>query len=826
MQLPIPSPRKKNLLEKNPAALVVVPTLSLLLGQAIVASSSNIVTFIVILCLIASLTIGLLGRKKWALLLIFSSLAFSIGYGMHHRLLHPRFPKDHLRQLSRTGTPLYVEGVMFREPERQPHRSRWFFRAERIWHPTGAHETEGDVLVTVRDVAGDWHYGDLVRFRLKMRPPRSAGNPGEFDYGVYLARRKIYLIGFLENDAGVELVRRESFTVWGFIEHLRGKISRFLERQFPRRQSALMKALVVGDKGALSQEMREGFTAAGVAHLLSISGLHVGMLGLVVFFFARFLGSFSTSLLLRWNWLKVATFVSFLAVLFYTVLAGARIPTVRAGIMVGSYVLAVMLDREENIFSSLAFSALLIGLFWPGAIMDISFQLSFLAVLFIVWGLRKIQEVGLFLNRDGLAHGENWYRRRVRQLMLYLAVPVLAALGTGPIVAYHFGRLSLAGFFSNAVIVPLVGFLLVPLGLMIGFVSLIFPVLALPLVWLARPLLALSMALVQFFSNLPMAQLSVPMPNLLEVSILYLMIFSLLCVRRKVLFYLVFCISLLAVVGDGIYWWQQRWNRKELRMTHLSVGHGDAAVVEFPGSKVLLIDAGGGSTRRFDPGKSIIAPFLRSRKIKKVDYLLVTHPRVDHYGGMKSVVEEFSPSEFWSGPLGAPSKRYLELEETLDKWRVKRVVLSKDDSCLWIDRARLCFLYPAKGIAGEASVVLRLSIGQYHFLLAGDIKKKGERNILRSRVELASQVLKVPRHGSLSSSTEPFIAAVKPKLAIFSVGHGSRFGLPNEEVVERFLRTGSMILRTDRDGAVQIETDGESLRYRTYRSRKRGEFDN
>jgi len=457
--------------------------------------------------------------------------------------------------------------------------------------------------------------------------------------------------------------------------------------------------------------------------------------------------------------------------------------------------------------------------------MDTSFQLSFLAVLFIIWGLRWMQEGRLFRHRDDLLQQKKWLRRRVRQLTLYLAVPVLAAIGTGPMVAYHFGRLSLVGFLSNSVIVPLVGFLMVPLGLLIGFVSLLFPIFALPLVWLARPLLSLSIMLVQLFSNVPMAQLFVPTPNLLELAILYLMICSFLCVRRKGQLTFIFGILLLAMVGDGIFWWQQRWNRKELRITHLSVGHGDSAVVEFPGFKVLLIDAGGRSSRRFDPGKSIIAPFLRSRKIKKVDYLLVTHPRVDHYGGMKSIVEEFSPSEFWSGPIVAESPRYFELEKILEKRKIKRVILSKSDSCRWIGGVRLCFLYPAKGIAGEASVVLRLSIGQYHFLLSGDIKKRDERKILRSGVELASQVLKVPRHGSLSSSTEPFIAAVKPKMAIFSVGHGSRFGLPNEEVVERFIRTDSVILRTDRDGAVQIETDGESLRYRTYRSGKRGEID-
>lgn len=233
---------------------------------------------------------------------------------------------------------------------------------------------------------------------------------------------------------------------------------------------------------------------------------------------------------------------------------------------------------------------------------------------------------------------------------------------------------------------------------------------------------------------------------------------------------------------------------------------------------------GGGFSRRFDPGKSIVAPFLRSRKIWKIDFLLLSHPRTDHYGGMKSIVEEFSPSEFWSGPIGAGSPRYFELEKTMEKRQVKRVILSKSNPCRWIDGVRLCFLYPANGNTKEASVVLRLSFGQQHFLFSGDIRKRDERKILRSGAELSSQVLKVPRHGSFTSSTETFIAAIKPKLAIFSVGHRSRSGLPHEKVLSRYLKIGSVILRTDLDGAVQIETDGESLRYRTYRSKKKGEF--
>src|SRR3990172_8746326 len=152
--------------------------------------------------------------------------------------------------------------------------------------------------------------------------------------------------------------------------------------------------------------------------------------------------------------MKIVTFISFLAVLFYTALAGAMVPTVRSAIMIGVYELAVLLDREEEVFASLAFAALLIALFWPGVITDISFQLSFLAILFIVWGVRKAQEWFPARQQGDLPQERSWLRQRLRQAGLHLAVPILATVGTGPLIAHYFGHLSLSGFFSNPIVFP------------------------------------------------------------------------------------------------------------------------------------------------------------------------------------------------------------------------------------------------------------------------------------------------------------------------------------------------------------------------------------
>jgi len=815
-----PASSGEDALKRNRSLWLIVPTLFLLLGQACAAWWNFPAIFLSVFLVPVALLFGC-KKGKLAALVLLAGIAFSAGYLNHQRILYPAFPPNHLRSLTEEGRKLYLEGTLLREPERFPQRSRWVIRAERLWHPTGAQKITGDILISIRHTAKEWRYGDRIRLWIEPQLPRGGGNPGGFDYGSFLARRQIYVTGFLENDEGVELLSREGAGLWSAVEGLRREIRRFMDRHFSAENGALIKSLVVGDMSSISKETRAEFTTAGVNHVLSISGLHVGMLGLVVFWLVRFGCLFSATLLLRWNLLKVATFCSFLAVLFYTLLAGSMVPTVRSAIMIGVYELAVLLDREEEVFTSLSFAALLIGLAWPGVILDISFQLSFLAVLFIIWGLRKIGEWLPAPKHDLLPQERTWLRRKLRPAGLYLVVPILATVGTGPMIAHHFGHLSWAGFLANPMVVPLIGFVIVPLGLLIGFLSLVAPALALPFVQLAEPLLSLAREMVHFFSRLPLATIAVPLPDLMEVGLLYLLILSFLLFRRRLYFMVALGAVGLALAGDGLYWWRERWERKGLKVTYLDVGHGDAAVVEFPGSQVLLIDAGGTSSGEFDTGEAIIAPFLRSRKILKVDYVLVAHPRVDHYGGMETVLEEFLPLEFWSGPGRGRTARYLELEEAVERSKIKKVILSSGDPCRSIEQVKVCVLYTREDKGADSSVVLRLSLGRTNLLFAGDIERRDERALLMSETDLSSAVLKVPRHGSLSASSEEFVAAVGPKLAIFSVGHRNRFGLPREEVVSRYEKAGAKILRTDRDGAITVETDGESVRYWTYRNGKK-----
>ena len=806
----------------HPSVWLFVPTLALLVGQAVAVLPFAIPLPVGLFLFLPLLLVLSPARRRLGILLIAASVAFSVGYLRHRLLLQPKFPPNHVRLVLNEEERVYLEGALRQEPERLPNRDRWFLRCERIWRPTGAEEVSGNLLVSLRNVRREWRYGDRVRFWIRLQVPRDSGNPGGFNYATYLARQEIYVTGYLENDGEVELVARQPSPIRGAVESLRREIRRYIDRHFPNDNGALMKALVVGDMGGIAKETRSEFTAAGVNHVLSISGLHVGMLGLVVFWSVRFGCAFSPYLLLRCNLLKVGTFFSFLAVVFYTALAGAMVPTIRSAIMIGVFELAVLLDREEEVFTSLTFAALLIALFWPGVVADISFQLSFLAVLFIVWGMRKAQAWAPAQRRDELPQEQSWWKPKLRQAALHLAVPLLATVGTGPLIAHYFGHLSLAGFFSNPVIVPLVGFVVVPVGLLIGFLSLVLPAAADALIWPADMLLSLTVGLVRSFAYVPLANIGVPAPNLLEVLSLYLFILSILLFRRNRYGVIVVVAVSMVLVADGAYWWQERWNRRELRVTHLNVGQGDAAVVELPGSKVLLVDAGGTAMGEFDTGEGIVGPFLRARKILKVHYLLVSHARIDHYGGMRAIVNEFAPLEFWSGPAKGRTARFEDLEEALDKAKINRITLKDQDPCRAIDGVKLCVLHPPLDRTEDVSVVLRVEFGKVRLLFAGDIEKRDERLLSEKSPELRSAILKVPRHGSAISSSQEFVAAVQPKLAVFSVSARNAGRLPRDEVVKRYREVGAEILRTDEDGAIIIETNGTTIRYTGYRSGKEG----
>lgn len=267
-------------------------------------------------------------------------------------------------------------------------------------------------------------------------------------------------------------------------------------------------------------------------------------------------------------------------------------------------------------------------------------------------------------------------------------------------------------------------------------------------------------------------------------------------------------------LSDAGYWLKCRYFNADLQVTFVSVGQGDCAVVRFPGSKVMLIDGGGSLSDSFDPGERLVAPLLWSQKIMRVDYLVLSHPELDHFGGFRFIAQNFHPREFWT--IAAPSTD-IEYEQLLVILAGERVRLSLMDALaapMVIGGVRIACLNPAAKISesrNNSSMVLALTYGAGSILFTGDLEARGERQMLARGSVGRATVLKVPHHGSRTSSTPELLAAVAPAYAVISVGHLNAFHFPAPEVLARYRDCGARILRTDEVGAVNVKINATSL---------------
>jgi competence protein ComEC len=483
------------------------------------------------------------------------------------------------------------------------------------------------------------------------------------------------------------------------------------------------------------------------------------------------------------------------------------------------------LDRYRNPLNTLALAAFIILLVSPTALWDISFQLSFLSVLGIIVVTPPIYR--LLYPHDPLSLLSRPREGRIKRgIILSLIASFAAVIVTSPVVAFHFHRFSTIALASNAIIIPLVGFGILPLGLLSLPLIPLFPACAALLAKAAAELSFWGIRAMEVISSLPFATFYLPGPTTLEMIILYALIASLLWLKGPRLKKAALAVMIVIALFDLSYWGMRGYAAKGMRVTFLDVGQGDCALVEFPRGKHMLID-GGGFYGDFDVGEKVIAPLLWERRILKIDYLVLSHPQPDHYKGLIFIAKHFRAHEFWHNGMESESPTYQQLLEII---RGKGITIVKvaDGFARTIAGAQVQALNPVlaeKGIANGPrkreevntnSLVLMISFGDHSLLFTGDIERQAEARLVKAGKALRAQVIKVPHHGSKKSSTEAFIKAVSPHYAVISVGFGNPFRLPGKGVVERYAGLGCRMLRTDRDGAIQVQSDGKRLTIGTY----------
>jgi len=499
--------------------------------------------------------------------------------------------------------------------------------------------------------------------------------------------------------------------------------------------------------------------------------------------------------------------------------------------------MSFFVEREQDAVNTLAVAALMILTVHPPSLFLISFQLSFLSVYFIVLGMNHT----LYRkNKEGNAE-EGWRTRLQRNIAAFFLVSFFATIGTLPVVMYYFNQVSLVGIAANCVAVPLIGFAVVSAGLLSFF---IYPLSSLVSVWLIKAsslILGVSLEFIKYFAKLPFAAIKTVTPSFFEIALYYLFLFAVFGIlqgindeketkrggsaagfikQRAPLIATVFLI--IAGYADIWYWLDKRFLHEDLRVTVIDVGQGTSTLLELPGGCNVLVDGGGFSDNSiFDVGERITAPFLWRKKIKSLDTLVLSHPDSDHLNGLLYIAKNFNVKEIWSNGEVENSLGYKRLLEIIKEKNIKMEDFNGIRRNRVINGIEFKILYPEAGFkeksekwrkGDNSSLVLKTVFGSKSFLFTGDIKEKGESDLVKtSGNRLKSTVLIVPHHGSKSSSTDMFVDKVDPEIAIIPVGWKNRYKFPHPEVLERYKTRKCRILRTDENGAVMMSTNGKSL---------------
>jgi competence protein ComEC len=479
--------------------------------------------------------------------------------------------------------------------------------------------------------------------------------------------------------------------------------------------------------------------------------------------------------------------------------------------MVGVVMAGRLLERDADLINIISFSGLVILIWNPQYLFELGFQLSFAATLSIVYLHDRLAEL-CFPFLSGTSS------RWLRWVVSGLSVSLAAQLGTWPIIAYHFQKLPVISLLANLLVVPLVG-----LAVSLGFASLLLSPLSVSLarLYAAANWLVLNtlMHIVRLASRLPFSCLTIPRPSLLWVVLYYTFALLGANLKRSRAASRTFLFAGLCVL-NLLIWHQALMGEAQMKVLFFDVAQGDAALVRFPNGRTMLVD-GGERKMGWDCGEQILCPYFHRVGIDRLDVVVLTHADNDHVGGLAAVLEKMSVGlvlDSGARHLSSTYLRFLALANSPDL----SYHLVRAGDVLHIDnRVEVQVLHPTEQFVAQdgraplglnnGSVVLRLQYGAVSFLLTGDIEEQAEGAMLRDgRVESCT-VLKVPHHGSISSSVQPFLDALRPRVAIISVGQENKFGHPHEDVLRRYRRLNVIVRRTDQHGAVLIETDGRVL---------------
>jgi competence protein ComEC len=748
------------------------------------------------------------GLRVRAARMLAASGALAIGAGWGAGTLVRAVPSDPA-DVARLPLPVRgrLEAFIAEPPVVSPGRTVVVLDAQALDRGGGPERARGRIRLSIRGERRDLARGMSVSLATTLRRPHDFENPGHFDFVGLLARRGVHVVAGAWDAAAVVRLADPPPGLTARIDRWRAVVREAILRATPPETGAVLAALVVGDESGVGDRLRRAFTRAGVVHVLSVSGLHVSIVAGAAALAIGWLVRRSEWLLLHGDGRTIALVASLVPTLVYGALAGFQVATLRSVAMAAAGVVAVSLRRRATALRALALAATAVALGWPGAPAEISFQLSFASVLALAC-------CGTRAPRAGETTAERC--RRVGRDALVLSAAAWSA--TAPLTALYFHQASLASVVANPVIVPLFGVVVLLPALAGAFVAPMLPAAADWCFAVAGRVVAVGVAAVRWVGERPWAAVDTPIPTLVELALAYAVIVGIWGGRRP--WARALLAAALGVFAVDVAWWAHaRWTPGVLRATFLDVGQGDAAVVELPDGRVLVVDAGGFAGSEFDTGTAIVEPFLRSRKIATLDAVVMTHAHPDHMGGLAALVRSFRPRAFWWSGVAGQGATWRRLEAALDETGTPAQLLARGSAApefLDVDvlSPPLEWTPPSQN---DASLVLRVRRGRTALLLTGDVERAAEARLLEHPAGLRADVVKVAHHGSATSSAWPFVVAAAPAVAVVSVGAENRYGHPDAGVERAWRGAGARVLRTDRCGAIEVVLDGATTRVATTR---------
>ena len=638
--------------------------------------------------------------------------------------------------------------------------------------------------------------GDVLSVTGEVFPFDSPTQPGAYDEKLYLTTKGFDCKMFLSDAEKVGELRTPAV----LLARSKERIYAVLQEILPVEERAVMKAMITGDRDDIGEMTEDMYRKAGITHILCVSGLHISLLVLYVGYFIERICKRSI------RTTAIFTMISSLGILLFM---GFSPSAVRAVVMILVAMAGKVVYRRYDWLNNIAIAALFILLVQPLYLWNAGFQLSFLATL------------GIYVGSHCMGKGEN----AIGKFLRFAGMSFFASLFGFPVAAYHFFHISPAGFLANPLILPLSGLLL---GF--GILAVVLGLFCIPAgVFVAGSvyfILQIYEKICLTLGNLPFGYILVGKPSLIQVLLLYGLLFGI-CLyspKKKERFALYACTILL--MGTML---ENKIGEKENTIAFLDVGQGDCAVITTADKRAFVIDGGGrgGVPLGDNTGVRIVEPYLEALGIHKVGGVFLSHPDEDHMTGILELMRDMPVDALYIADYPLAAEAWGDdIQEIVEKNKISLYTVTMGDEGGTEATGKFHFLYPIKGAypskeTNAASMVFTYTYGNKTILFTGDLEKAQERLLLRQEENLQCDILKVSHHGSRGASSEEFLQAVRAEYGVISCGRRNYYGHPHKETLNRLENAGVEAMRTDEKGSIFVTITAEGhMEIEGYRERK------